>query len=113
MPEWLLPVAALAFTIITPFLAWWGSSRYFEGQWEQWREHSEEWRIGIGKRLDAIDYTIQSGSSILVRLERAERDILDLRQFKHERVEPYIRALDVQRSEIDQIKKDVTRRMTP
>lgn len=97
MPDWLLPVATLIMAVATPFLAWWGSSRYFTGQFEQWRANSEEWRHRTDNRLDAIDHTIQAGSwpALVVRVARTEQDVLELRRWKHEKVDAYIpRAVD-------------------
>ncbi len=114
MNDWaiLLGVIVSVVTLATPFLAWWGASRYFSGQWDAYLKNQQEWREGIGHRLDHIDAAIQQGSwpTVISRLGRAEQDILDLRRFKHEKVEPYVRALDVQRHEIDTLKQQMARR---
>lgn len=66
MPDWLFPAATMVFTLAAPFLSWWGASRYFSGQFDQWKRTTE-------RRLDDLEKASLAGAetrqSNAVRLE--------------------------------------------
>jgi hypothetical protein len=103
--EWLIPAAMLVLAVLSPALAWWGSTRYFAGQFDAQQIATREWRTGIEKRLDGMDALLQTVSyaAMLERVKRAEQDILDLRQWKHVKADPYIGAVDVLKTRVDSL----------
>ena len=93
----------IVFAILSPMLAWWGASRFFAGQFSEWKRNSDHWRAVTDKRLEAMELALQSSSYAVMssRLQRAEQDILDLREWKHVRADPYISAVDVLKTRVD------------
>lgn len=66
MPDWLLPLAALLFAVASPFLAWYGSSRYFAGHVEQ-RLRENERRVEALEKANAAGAETRQNNA--VRLE--------------------------------------------
>lgn len=71
------PAVMLVLAIISPMLAWWGSSRYFNGRFEEWKRSSEDWRRNVDKRLDGVDNSARATleENIRLRLDRLEKDV--------------------------------------
>jgi hypothetical protein len=97
-----ITIVAVAVAIASPILAWWGSSKFFLGAFGEWKRSSEEWRKGLGVRLDQMEDAVTK-TGLLIRVVRNEKDILDLRGWKHEQVEPYIRAVEVLKERVDKL----------
>lgn len=74
---WVLAGIGLILSIVSPIIVWWGSSRYFTGQFEQWKENVRE-------RFDRLQQRIEGIEAMKVRLEDARTEIKELRQIKHE-----------------------------
>jgi hypothetical protein len=103
MELWVTAIA-LAVAIASPILAWWGSSKFFLGAFGEWKQASEDWRKGLGRRLDEMEAAVTK-AGLSIRIERNERDILDLREWKHVQVEPYVRAVEVLKERVDKLEE--------
>lgn len=92
MPEWVVPAFMAAMACLSPLLAWWGSSRYFAGSMQAQQEAASAWRKDAERRLAEIESILRANSysAMLVRMDRAEKDLDDLRRWKHQ-VDPYIK----------------------
>ena len=101
MELWVTAIA-LGIAIASPILAWWGSSKFFLGAFAEWKHASEEWRKSLGERLNQMEDAVTK-AGLSLRVERNEKDILDLRGWKHAQVEPYIRAVDVLKERVDKL----------
>lgn len=97
----------LIIAVLSPLLAWWGSTRYFAGVVSAQQEAAQIWRQNCEKRLADIEEVLRTNSysAMLVRMARAEQDITELRGWKHLKVDPYIGALDVLKSRVDTFEK--------
>lgn len=107
MPEWIIPAVMLGIALLSPLLAWWGSTRYFAGMLSAQEEAAAAWRTGAESRLSQIETMLRANSydAMLVRMARTEKDISDLREWKHVKADPYVGAVDVLKSRVDQLEK--------
>lgn len=106
MPEWLLPLAAFIFMMATPILAWWGSTRYFTGRFDEQQLHTRQWRELIEKQLEHINATLSANSyaAMLVRMQHVEEDLTRIHRWKHTVVDPYIPgAVDAMKHRLDRL----------
>lgn len=97
-------VSSMISTIIAGFLAYLA----FRIQFERFRamdaereKHWNKWREDTSKDVEALKFERNNAS----RLEQCERFIQELRDFKHEIVEPYIREVGKLRDRIDRMGK--------
>lgn len=108
IPNWVFTVITIIFMGASPFLAWWGATRFFAGQFIEWRKSSEEWRLLVDRRLEKIDTVLASTTYAVVieRLNNLEKSVNNLREWKHVRVDPYIPgAVDALKSRVDSFEK--------
>lgn len=82
----------LVMALLSPLLAWWGSTRYFAGVMNAQQEAAVAWRKDAEKRLGDIEAILRTNSysAMVVRMDRAEVDIRDLRTWKHQ-ADPFIK----------------------
>lgn len=104
MELWATVIAGVVISIATAILSWWGTSRFFMGAFEEWKRASQEWRESLGRRLNEMENAVTK-AGLAQRIERSEKDILDLREWKHTQVEPYIRAVDVLKERVDRLEE--------
>lgn len=104
-PEWIVGAGTLLLAALSPILAWWGSTRYFVGRWEAQQAASLEWRKIIDERLKELEATMRENSfaALVGRVQRAEKDILDLREWKHLKADPYIGAMDALKDRVERL----------
>lgn len=107
MPEWFIPAAMLLIALLTPLLAWWGSTRYFAGVISAQQEASVTWRESAEKRLGEIETALRASSYAVLkeRMDRADQDILALRKWRHEKGDPYIGAVDALKYRVDELSR--------
>lgn len=110
MPTWMIPAAMLLIALLTPLLAWWGSTRYFAGVITTQQEAAVTWREAAEHRLFEIEKALRESSYAVLkeRVDRADQDIQSLRKWRHEKADPYIGAMDMLKARVDSL--DVKKR---
>lgn len=103
------PLLTLLLAIVSPVLAWWGSTRYFNGRFEEWRKASDEWRKRMEDKLERFDIagTLRAtlDENVKLRLQTLEREVTALRRWKHTKGERYVGALDAVNSRIHKLEE--------
>lgn len=82
----------LVLALLSPLLAWWGSTRYFAGVMNAQQEAAVIWRETAEKRLGEIEKALRESSYAVLkdRMDRADIDILALRTWRHQ-IDPFIK----------------------
>jgi uncharacterized protein (UPF0335 family) len=74
-------------------------------QWRSDRQTMHEENLKHLSRIEGKIDIIPNIGVVISRIERAEKDIDDLREWKHEKADPYIRAMDVIKERVDNLAK--------
>lgn len=96
-PQVLSLITTLLLAVLSPVLAWYGSTRYFAGKLEEQQNNTKEWRQLVEKRLDGIEGRLEQSSWGVLqnRMGRAEQDILDVRRAIEERIKTLHERIEI------------------
>lgn len=110
MESWYIPVATLLFSVLSPILAWWGSSRYFVGRYDEQQKATELWRGWMERKIESLDVMVRANTYavLLGRVDRMEIDVGDLQSWQGSTGDGYVRAVDVLKERVDNLVKDVS-----
>jgi hypothetical protein len=99
----------IAFAVVSSALFWWGAYRYFTGQISEWRKGVDEKQAELVRRLerhiDKDDIAHEKVAIISNDQKRDQKDIQDLRDYKHSTVVPYVGAMDAMNRRVERIEK--------
>lgn len=111
MPQWIQIAVVVVLAILSPVLAWWGSTRYFVGRFDEWKRHSEEWRRLTDVRLDNLDPVKRAelAAQMEQRVKTLEIELDKIRKWRHERGDPYISALNALEPRVSKLEARRTR----
>jgi len=102
---------AIAISLAGPALIGWGGYKLFIGRITEWRGFMDEKHTEVVRRLERHidkDEIVHESVAVLKRdSERQTKDIQDLRDYKHLKVDPYIGAMDAMNKRMDRIEKRV------
>lgn len=100
---------AIAIAVSSSALFWWGAYRYFTGQIGEWRKFVDEKLAEHVRRLERhIDKDELAHQQVAVLgsdSKRHAKDIQDLRDYKHLKLDPYIGAMDAMNNRVLRIEK--------
>ena len=103
MNEWI----PIAFAVISSALFWWGAYRYFTGQIGEWRKSVDKDIAELTRRLERHIYkdelVHEKVAIISSDLKRSEKDIQDYRDYKHEKLDPYVGAMDAMNQRVERL----------
>lgn len=110
-PQLILSAIGLLVVLLSPILAWWGSSKFFEGRLEQWQANSDSWRAFATQRFETLEATMKTlaDAAVYRRLNVLEENLaaqIDyVSEMKHLVIDPYIRAVEVLKTRVDYLDK--------
>lgn len=103
--------ALVALALISPALAWWGTTKYFTGKVQQWIDDTEqstkEWRTDVGRRLQVLEeqMTDTEKAVLATKVETMGQEIWSLREWKHLRGDPYVNAMDALNKRVERLER--------
>lgn len=104
MPTWIAPAVMLFGIIVSPIAAYVAFRISFERFLAKDTEREKHWM----RWQDSVSHDVEelkSERNFHVRIQQCEDFIGELRDWKHERVDPHIRALGQLKEQVDRLEK--------
>lgn len=103
-PALTVSISIAASTIIAAFGSYWAFRIQFErflARDTEREKYWNEWRLNITREVEQL----KSERNFHGRIEQVEKFIDELRLWKHENVEPYIRAVGLLKDRLDRVER--------